>query len=259
VRAGERQNLQGLATVLTSDDMLGWLRSLYDLVRDRVLEAKPGATRLLEKTPDHAMTLDLVRRIVPDADIVFLVRDPRETVRSLLQASEEPWGHWAPGTVEGATERWLRCVRGPLERVDDERVLMVRYEDLRADDAALQRLAKFLRLGDPADWRKTAADAAPGERNSTIVAGEAAALGLTTYALPGFSFHDRANERQLTHFERAYVEARCGREMRALGYDTPTVRPPVAFRLRRIARITDARARNVWRRYRKSRSSRAWS
>ena len=94
-------NVQGLATVLTSDDMLEWFRVLYAIVRDRVLEQKPGATRLLEKTPDHAMCLDVIRQVVPDAQVLFLVRDPRETVRSMLHASAEPWGHWASTAVEG--------------------------------------------------------------------------------------------------------------------------------------------------------------
>src|SRR4051794_20996297 len=46
------QNLQGLATVLTDAEVLEWMRQLYATVRGRVLDAKPGASRLLEKTPD---------------------------------------------------------------------------------------------------------------------------------------------------------------------------------------------------------------
>jgi hypothetical protein len=245
---GDRQNVQGLATVLTNDDMLGWERSLYALVHDRVVAAKSGATRMLEKTPTHAGVLDIIWRVDPDAHIVFLVRDPRETVRSLLEASDELWGHWAPDTVEGATDRWLRGVRKPLKRTGDPRLLTVRYEDLRADDAALGRIAEFLDLGPPAQWRKTASDASPNERNSTIVAGEAAATGLTTYALKAFSYHDRSRTRTLTPFEIAYVESACRTEMEQLGYETGSEDRPIGFRSRVALRAATLRARNVWRR-----------
>lgn len=251
---GERMNVQGLATVLTNDDMLEWLRALCALARDRVLAEKPGATRFLEKTPDHAMCIDVIRRVLPDAHVLFLVRDPRETVRSMLQASTEPWGHWASTAAEGATDRWLRNVRGPLGRIDDERMLTVRYEDLRADPAKLREIADFLGLGDPAGWMKTPIDASPGERRSTIVAGEAAAEGLATYELEGFSFHDRTKQRELTQYETAYVESRCRAEMLALGYEVDSVRAPVAFRVRRSTRFAALRARHYWRRYTAGRS-----
>jgi hypothetical protein len=244
-----RMNVQGLATVLTSDDMLHWLRDLSTIVRDRVLAQKPGATRLLEKTPDHAMFLDVIKKVLPDAQVLFLVRDPRDAVRSMLHASVEPWGHWASTAVEGATDRWLRNVRGPLAHLDDERMLTVRYEDLRADDEQLRAIAHFLNLGDPSEWMKSSVDASPGERRSTVVAGEAAAEGLASYELTGFSYHDRARQRELTQYEIAYVESRCRDEMLALGYSVDSVRPPVAFRARRSVRFARLRARHYWRRY----------
>src|SRR5262249_55441946 len=64
---GARMNVQGMATVLTHDDMVCWYRDLYAKARDRVLAGKAGATRLLEKTPDHAMYLDLIWRVAPEA------------------------------------------------------------------------------------------------------------------------------------------------------------------------------------------------
>jgi hypothetical protein len=241
---GDRQNLQGLATVLTDDDMLGWLRSLYSLAHERVVAAKPGATRLLEKTPDHAGTLDVIWRIDPNARVIFLVRDPRDTVRSLLEASGEPWGHWAPDSVEGATNRWLRGVRRPLRKAGDPRLLTVRYEDLRAGDTALCRVAEFLDLGAPSTWLKTATDVSPSERDSTVVTGEAAATGLTTYALTAFSYHDRTRTRSLTPFDIAYIESRCGPEMEQLGYETGSVTRPIAFRARVSFRALTLRLRH---------------
>jgi hypothetical protein len=252
---GTRMNVQGMATVVTSDDMLCWYRDLYRKARARVLAEKPGATRLLEKTPDHALYLDLIWRVVPDARVVFLVRDPRATVRSMLQASSEPWGHWAPTTVEGAAGRWLRNVQGPLKHRDDPRVLTVRYEDLRRDDREIARVAKFLELNDPAEWMVTPFDASPRERQANIVvAGEAANERLQAYELEGFSFHDRKQERELTRYERAYVETVCATEMEALGYGRECVRPPVGFRAIRAVRFPLLRGRYWLHRYRRKRA-----
>ena len=57
----------------------------------------------------------------------------------MLQASVGTLGTLGlDGSAKGATDRWLRNVRGPLARVGDERMLTVRYEDLRADPAKLR-------------------------------------------------------------------------------------------------------------------------
>jgi hypothetical protein len=249
-----RMNVQGLATVLTSDDMLEWYRALYRMARARVLHGRAGSTRLLEKTPDHAMNLELIWRVVPDARVVFLVRDPRATVRSMLQASNEPWGHWASTAVEGATGRWLQNVHAPLAHRDDARLITVRYEDLRKNPSELERISKFLELGDPSEWCRTPIDASPRQRQANIVVcGEAAREELATYALKGFSFHDRSATRELSRYEVAYVQARCEHEMQALGYELASSRPPVAFRLRRSVRYAGLRGRQLWRRYRSSR------
>jgi hypothetical protein len=255
---GASMNVQGMATVVTGDDIVDWFRVLYDISRRRLLDGKPGATRLLEKTPDHAMFLDLIWKVAPDAQVIVLVRDPRSTVRSMLQASGEAWGHWAAQTVEGATDRWLRNVEGPLERRSDPRLILVRYEDLRANEAELRRVATILGLGDPSDWLKTPLDASPRERQAQIViAGEASNHKLSTYDLDGFSFHDRTAQRELSRYERVYVETRCREQMRALGYDTDANVMPVGFRLERAARLAMLRARHYWRRYQKSRRRRS--
>jgi hypothetical protein len=251
---GARMNVQGLATVLTSDDLLEWYRDLYDRTRERVLAEREGASRMLEKTPDHAMLLPLIWRVVPDARVVFLVRDPRATVRSMLQASQEPWGHWASRAVEGATGRWLRNVRTPLEHRDDPRMMTVRYEDLRADDQEIARIAQFLSLGNPREWLTTSLDASPRERQANIVvSGEAAAAGLQTYELEGFSYHDRTQQRELSRYERAYVETTCRAEMETLGYTDDLAPAPVGFRTVRALRFPWLRVRHRWRRFQQRR------
>ena len=131
----------GLATVVTDDEFVALMQSFYATFRELVLSAKPGARRLFEKTPDHAVCLDTILRISPEAQIVYLVRDPRDTVRSLLEAGDEVWGDWAPTSVEDATTLWLRNVQPWFPRKRDPRITLVRYEDLRSNPAELERVA----------------------------------------------------------------------------------------------------------------------
>ena len=235
----------GLATVVTDDEFLAMLRSLYTTVRDLVLSAKPGACRFLEKTPDHALCLDTILRVAPEAAVIFLVRDPRDTVRSLLEASDESWGYWAPKSVHDATALWLRSVRAWIPRKRDPRLLLVRYEELRADPAELERVAGFLGLGGTATWLRTRVDAPPGERSSTIMRGDAAAGMLNPYEAPGFSHHDRGARRVLDRYERSYVEQRCRNEMKVLGYPVDVERPPPRMRVENFVRAVRAKARSM--------------
>ncbi|WP_162932358.1 sulfotransferase family protein [Solimonas sp. K1W22B-7] len=57
-------------------------------VRWRALtaEARPGCLRFLEKTPKNALRVPLLRTLFPDARFIFLLRDPRDNVSSILEA-----------------------------------------------------------------------------------------------------------------------------------------------------------------------------
>lgn len=86
--------------------------------------------RLIDKTPRNSLRIPFIDRIFPDALYVFLVRDGRDNVNSLINAwrtpryrtYELPERH----SIPGADPRWWKFVlypgwrddiRGPLERV----------------------------------------------------------------------------------------------------------------------------------------------
>jgi hypothetical protein len=240
-RDGDAQMAYGLPTALEKSEFDAAVRAMYTSIRAAVLSGKPGATRLLEKTPDHVLFVRELRRVVPDAQLLFLVRDPRDTVRSLLEASLNRWGHWAPTNVDQATDLWLRNVRAGLRNMSDPSMLLVRYEDLAGDPEELERIAKFLGLDAPQRWLTTPLSASPGERATTIVRGEAAHAGINPYRATAFSFHDRAKRRPLTPAERAYVSWRCRPEMEQLGYDREPGHMSVRMQIRRA--MASARAR----------------
>ena len=77
----------GLVSLIDRPALHAWMGELVARARRAALAARPGATRLLEKTPAHARQLELIRSVAPGARFVHLVRDPRATVASLIEKS----------------------------------------------------------------------------------------------------------------------------------------------------------------------------
>lgn len=215
----------GLVSLLQYDELQAWMRDLYQRSRSAALSRKPGATHLLEKTPENARHLGLIRAIVPGAKFVHLVRDPRAVVASMIERSRRPFGEWAPGEVTRATSTWRAHVSAGLRDARPEDTILVRYEDLRGDlDRELRRLADFLELEGAVDaWLvgDPGARAFERSRSATVAridpsAAPAPSLQQGIRDLPGEI--GAPTTRSLSGAARWYIESRCAAEMAQLGY-----------------------------------------
>lgn len=157
---------------------LGVVRA-YVRVRNRVMPA-PASVRLLDKSPEHCLRLSFMTSLFPDARIIFITRDGRDNVHSLLEGWRQPHlfpgydtpmpvtspgqsrGRWAFTLIPG----WREWVDRPLEEIcarqwtvsngavldyiaspHSRPVLSVSYEDLIANpDASLSQIAEFLNI-----------------------------------------------------------------------------------------------------------------
>lgn len=212
---------RGLEQLLPRDTMVSTMGLLWFQIRSAALAAKPGATRVLEKTPHHIWDLAAIREVCgpSGALIVVLVRDPRDTIRSLLEAGQS-WAKAAlPDTIQGATSRYLTDVALGLEAADEDDVLLVRYEDLQQGCTHWDQLLTFLSLEDLElpDLRAHPASLSAG--NSVTLVDGILRVG-SLQIRQGHSFHDRQREqhRPLSAFERRYIEWRCRALMSALDY-----------------------------------------
>ncbi|UVO52270.1 sulfotransferase [Sphingomonas sp. SUN019] len=61
-------------------------RRFHANLRDRDGVAPTGRVRLIEKTPKNSLRVPFLDRIFPDAQFVYLYRDPRETLASMIEA-----------------------------------------------------------------------------------------------------------------------------------------------------------------------------
>lgn len=99
-----------------------------------------------EKNPQYATQLVALRRLFPEAVPVFVMRDPRDIVNSLLTHRDSPrrtpLDFWIQDTVAQAL-RLVRSFLRPLE-TDPAELVVLRYESFAARpkitlDAALSR------------------------------------------------------------------------------------------------------------------------
>ena len=172
-----------------------------------------------EKTPAHFRYVDRLLEWFPDARVVFVLRDPRSVVASLVVLDAS----WASGTLADHIALWRDAARAAIAWRGDPRVTVVRYEDLVADPLGhIPDLHQFLtgRSFDPA-WMQRLPDAGLVAATGSLRPDQ----GVSNARIG--AWRDRLSEREAT----AVVVA-CRREMQALGYEVPAVALPTVARRR---------------------------
>ncbi len=152
-------------------------QGFFDALRDREgTPPPPDATlRILEKTPKNSLRLPFFESVFPESQLVFLWREPRDTISSMIDAWNsgrfvtyrhlpgwtglpwslalpEGWRDWIGRPVEEVAARQWAAITAQLlddlEALPPERVTVFRHADLlAAPQAAVQRLCTALDLG----------------------------------------------------------------------------------------------------------------
>jgi hypothetical protein len=158
------------------------LRTLVH-IRNRLLPRGSGPIRLLEKTPENCLRLPFLLALFPDARIIFLSRDGRSNISSLIEGWRQPHlfpgyrvplslaipgyhrDRWAFTLIPGwqalggnsleevCAWQWIRCNEAVLDFLEATagRIphLVVRYESIvRQPEISLRRIADFIEI----DW-----------------------------------------------------------------------------------------------------------
>lgn len=150
--------------------------TFYAALRDRDDKAPSGAVRMLEKTPKNALRVPFFDSVWPESMFVFLYRDVRQTLASMVEAWQSgyfrtyprlpgwagpPWSLLlVPGwreligrpLIEVVAHQWaitMDVLLDDLEALPQERVVAIDYAALLANPAkTIERLAGRLDL----DW-----------------------------------------------------------------------------------------------------------
>ncbi|NND00769.1 MAG: hypothetical protein HKN85_11365 [Gammaproteobacteria bacterium] len=136
------------------------------------VSARPRAIRFLEKTPKNALRIPFILKVFPDARFIFLYRDARQNLSSLLETwrsrkwvtypklpdwpTDKPWSHLLiPGwqalrhssLAEIVARQWLvtnQTILDDLQQLPAARWCTIDYDSLLADtDQELRRLCHF--------------------------------------------------------------------------------------------------------------------
>lgn len=149
-------------------------RAFYESLHDRDGSSPDGPARMLEKTPKNALRVPFFNAAWPDATFVYLYRDVRETLSSMIEAwssggfrtyprlpgwTGHPWslllvpgwqqlkGRPLPEVVAWQWATTTETLLDDLEKLPPERVRTLVYKDFVADpQTSVARLAASLGL-----------------------------------------------------------------------------------------------------------------
>lgn len=135
---------QGLPHIWKEEDFAETIRSFLDRAYRALHARKPGARVLIDKQPDYSFHLDLIKKWVPGAKFVHIIRDGRDVAASMVAVHKRRGVLEA--TVPAAARRWrdhVVAARGAT-RFGANRYFEVRYEDMLASGA--EKLFDLLRF-----------------------------------------------------------------------------------------------------------------
>ena len=202
------RNADELRDELLADSPLDLQKVLIYLMAS--FAARQRKPRGGEKTPNHFRHLDVFFDWYPDAQVVFMVRDPRSVLASWTRRD----ARWSRRPAYEIVDLWRSSIEHADHWSSDPRVRIVRFEDLVADPVAETRaLHGFLGLGVSA-----VESSRSGSRPATSRAED------LVEARPSSGWRTILTASQL-----ALVESVAGREMERYGYQPAA---PLAVRER---------------------------
>jgi hypothetical protein len=196
----------------------------------REYAARFGRERWGDKRPYYHQHIEAILRLFPDAQLVYLLRDPRDCVASLKRMSwwKQSTYHSIAAWVEAADHFEEAAGRWP------EAVAPVRYERLVTEpESELRRLCAW--LGEEFD----SAMAEP-EATAPVAVPERKHWHAHTRSAPTPERVGRGRD-ELEEWELALCETAVGDRMERLGYERAGTRRAAPLHLARYAQVRAAR------------------
>lgn len=238
----------GMRAIFTDEEFRALCRNFAGSVMERIASTNPGATVVLEKTPDHVREASFILELFPEAYFIHLVRDPRSVVSS-LRAAASSWGSsWASPSVRQNAKLWVSAVKsGRAIAGLTDRFRELRYEDLRSESGPqlLVDLLAWLDLPGDLDFAARAFEACRIDR---LREGGRDVRGFDVLKRGGDFFRKGAAEGwkdDLSPAEVEVVEYIAAELMREYGYrlERPVQKKPLRLGLAELVDRTDGRLR----------------
>lgn len=191
-----------------------WYRRFADLFGgfQQDYAAARGKRRWADKTPMYALHIDLIDAVFPDAQVVHVIRDPRDVVTS----HRERFGYWSAMKAVVKWPRYVEHARLLGTRLGTDRYHEVRYEALVRDpEPTMRALLAFLdeswsaAVLDPDAHPHDVLDRYRSFSSARRRAGDGA---------PIYGSRIGAHRRGLDPLLATAIRLHCGRRARGLGY-----------------------------------------
>lgn len=106
-----------------------------------------GKSLWLEKTPRHVKYIDLIKRWIPEARFIHILRNGPDNVASLYEMYQKHSDVWNHASLESIVERWKRETAIAKSWTGHPRHFLVRYECLTQNpERVLSLLCDFLEI-----------------------------------------------------------------------------------------------------------------
>jgi hypothetical protein len=200
----------GVPAYQKENEFLDMLHRQVREVLSKCDEYEKGSV-FVEKTPDHIRHILDIQRVLPEARIVLMMREPADIIESMLSAGSG-WGrHWAPGSIVSAIRLcyyFSRKAHADYKLADQSKIHVIRYEDLRQDSSSVLRsLLTFMKV----DSSDASIEKMQSSKFELHRYGEFARIaGSTLVEEPeGFA---RKKKGKLNFFQRLIIKGTIGRE-----------------------------------------------
>lgn len=134
----------GLPCYFTEEEFRGILKGFLAQLLGPMTKSLRNNEIFVEKTPSNVLCIDDILDLLPNAKFIYLLRDARDVVASLLK-SYRSWGrHWAPPNAKEAAKEWcnyMKKFKQFKEQVSTDRIFEMKYESLV--DAPLKNLTEI--------------------------------------------------------------------------------------------------------------------
>lgn len=121
-----------------------WSQMLHCYMQMLLSRAKPSAKRWGDKTPHHVGHMLHIQQQYPNAQFLYVYRDPRHVVASLSKSSFRYTTN-NPLVNAEVVKQYLQVYEEQKKRINQEHLLEIRYEMLVAEpEATLRQVCAFL-------------------------------------------------------------------------------------------------------------------
>lgn len=139
--------VQGLPYLWKEGEFDSFVQYFLTNVYVKILERKPDAKIIIDKQPEYAHHVKLIKRFIPNAKFIHIVRDGRNTVISMMSAAKRVG--FGEKEIKGAASAWVRYSQNAMlaSQYADSCYLEVKYEDLvKSEKETLSKIFDFCGL-----------------------------------------------------------------------------------------------------------------